>query len=79
MIDFRAVQGGEFMDGSPVMSGVLRVCRKCGAEIFADAEEGLCTACLLETGLDLLACPSVAAGDDRGSVENVEASAAPHT
>jgi TolB-like protein/Tfp pilus assembly protein PilF len=87
MIDFRAVQGGEFMDGSPVMSGVLRVCRKCGAEIFADASEGLCTACLLETGLDLLA-PSPAAdplakdfgaGDDCGSVENVEASAAPHT
>jgi serine/threonine protein kinase/tetratricopeptide (TPR) repeat protein len=82
MVEFRAVQGGEFTDGSPVMSGVLRVCRKCGAEIFADAEEGLCTACLLETGLDLLACPSVAAGDDRGSVENVEgsdANAAPHT
>src|SRR4029450_12540132 len=63
MIEFRAVQGGEFIDGSPVMSGVLRVCRKCGAESFADASEGLCTACLLETGLDLLAPPPVAAGD----------------
>src|SRR5262245_5707565 len=37
------------------MSSVLRVCRKCGAEVFADAPEGLCTACLFETGLHLLA------------------------
>src|SRR5713226_8903477 len=81
MIEFRAVQDGERMDDSPVMSSVLRVCRKCGAEIFADAPEGLCTACLFETGLGLLAHPSVAVGDDCGSVENVESSdanAAPH-
>src|SRR6266513_2390090 len=80
MIEFRAVQDGELTDNSPAMSSVLRVCRKCGAEIFADAPEGLCTACLFETGLDLLARPSVAAGD-RGSVENTEtsdANAAPH-
>src|SRR5438874_1586124 len=80
MIEFRAVQDGELMDNSPAMSSVLRVCRKCGAEIFADAPEGLCTACLFETGLDLLARPSVAAGE-RGSVENTEtsdANAAPH-
>ncbi|HEY6152168.1 MAG TPA: protein kinase, partial [Candidatus Udaeobacter sp.] len=36
------------------MSSAPRVCRKCGAEIFADAPEGLCTACLFETGLSLL-------------------------
>ena len=91
MIEFRAVQDGELMDNSPVMSSVLRVCRKCGAEIFADAPEGLCTACLFETGLDLLTRPSVAAGDsssvasakadDCAPVENVEtsdANAAPH-
>src|SRR5947199_4034186 len=80
MIEFRAVQDGERMDDSPAMSSVLRVCRKCGAEIFADEPEGLCTACLFETGLDLLARPSVAAGE-RGSVENTEtsdANAAPH-
>ena len=40
---------------SPIMSSTSRVCRKCGAEIFADAPEGLCTACLFETGLKLLA------------------------
>src|SRR4030095_1073559 len=33
------------------MKFVSRVCSKCGAEIFADAAEGLCTACLLEIGL----------------------------
>src|SRR5437867_949796 len=80
MVKFRAVQGGERMGDSPLMSSVLRVCRKCGAEIFADAPEGLCTVCLFETGLGLIARPSVAAGD-RGSVENTEtsdATAAPH-
>src|SRR2546421_3568104 len=71
MIEFRAVQDGERVDDSPAMSGVLRVCRKCGAEIFADTAEGLCTACLFKTGLDLLAQPSVADGD--GSNENVAA------
>jgi serine/threonine protein kinase/tetratricopeptide (TPR) repeat protein len=73
MREFRAVQEGERTDDPPVMSSVLRVCRKCGAQIFADAPEGLCTACLFETGL---------AGDDSDSVgENVEstdASAAAH-
>src|SRR6266446_4639176 len=91
MIELRAVQDGERMNDSPLMSNVLRVCRKCGAEIFADAPEGLCTACLFETGLGLLARPSVTAGessavalakaDDCGSVENIQtsdANAAPH-
>jgi TolB-like protein/Tfp pilus assembly protein PilF/predicted Ser/Thr protein kinase len=32
---------------------VPNVCPKCDAEIFVDAAEGLCTACLLETGLGL--------------------------
>src|SRR5438034_647014 len=91
MIEFRAVQDGERVDDSPVMTGVLRVCRKCGTEIFADAPEGLCTACLFETGLDLLTQHSVIPGDsfaeasakadDCGSVENIgmnDANAAPH-
>ena len=51
---------------SPIMSSAPRVCRKCGAEIFADAPEGLCTACLFETGLNLLAHESVAGVDDPG-------------
>src|SRR6266436_6598444 len=71
MIEFRAVQDGERIDDSPVMSSVLRVCRKCGAEIFADTPEGLCTACLFETGLNLLASAPVAADDENGSAEDV--------
>jgi serine/threonine protein kinase/tetratricopeptide (TPR) repeat protein len=40
---------------SALVRTVLRVCRKCGAEVFADAPEGLCTACLFEEGLNQLA------------------------
>jgi len=46
------------------MSSAPRVCRKCRAEIFADAPEGLCTACLFETGLNLFAHESVAGVGD---------------
>ena len=53
----------------PIMSSAPRVCRKCGAEIFADAPEGLCTACLFETGLNLLANESVAGVVDPGRHE----------
>ena len=35
------------------MKFASKVCPKCAAEIFSDAAEGLCTACLLETGLGL--------------------------
>jgi serine/threonine protein kinase/Tfp pilus assembly protein PilF len=45
---------------------VTRVCSKCGWEIPADAPEGGCPGCLLESGLRLLEQESVAAGDDRG-------------
>src|SRR5262245_50182659 len=37
------------------MASVIRVCRKCGADIFSDAPEGLCTGCVLETALDAVA------------------------
>src|SRR5216117_3746992 len=60
MTEFRAVHDGERARDSPEMSSVPRVCPKCRAEIFADAPEGLCTACLFETGLDLFADASVA-------------------
>jgi serine/threonine protein kinase/TolB-like protein/Flp pilus assembly protein TadD len=63
MPKIHAVHEGERVSDSPIMSSAPRVCRKCGAEIFADAPEGLCTACLFETGLSLLANVSVARGD----------------
>src|SRR5438046_639647 len=47
------------------MTSVLRICAKCGAEIPADAPEGGCPGCLLETGLSLLADePVVPSGRD---------------
>src|SRR6266550_6313235 len=73
MAEFRAVHDGARVGDSPIMSSAPRVCRKCGAEILADAPEGLCTACLFETGLDLLTNASVAAGDDSGCSENIKA------
>src|SRR5215472_8155806 len=66
MPEIRAVHDVEHASGSPIMSSAPRVCRKCGAEIFADAPEGLCTACLFETGLCLLADGPVAGADDPG-------------
>src|SRR6478736_10069196 len=66
MPEIRAVHDGERARDSPIMSSAPRVCRKCGAEIFADAPEGLCTACLCETGLNLLTGNSVAGVDDPG-------------
>jgi serine/threonine protein kinase/Flp pilus assembly protein TadD len=74
MPEIRAVHDEERASDSPIMSSTPRVCRKCGAEIPADAPEGLCTACLFETGLNLFANPSVAAGDDCGGSEIVTAS-----
>ena len=58
------------------MIRVIRICRKCGAKIFSNAPEGLCTGCVLETALGIPGNASVAAGDDGGSAENFEASAA---
>jgi serine/threonine protein kinase/tetratricopeptide (TPR) repeat protein len=56
MTEFGAVHDGARAGDSPIMSSSApRVCRKCGAEIAADAPEGLCTACLFETGLNFLA------------------------
>jgi TolB-like protein/predicted Ser/Thr protein kinase len=66
MTKFSAVHDGERTGDSRVMTSAPRICRKCAAEIFADAPEGLCTACLFETGLDLLAHESVAGVDGPG-------------
>jgi serine/threonine protein kinase len=66
MTEFGAVHDGERGSDSPMMTSAPKVCRKCGAEIFADAPEGLCTACLFETGLDLLTDNPVAGVDDLG-------------
>src|SRR5262249_24425505 len=36
------------------MTNASRVCAECGATVFADAPEGVCSACLFRTGLALL-------------------------
>jgi TolB-like protein/cytochrome c-type biogenesis protein CcmH/NrfG len=57
------------------MTSALRLCPKCGSEIPADAPEGGCPGCLLETGLGLLqGAPVVAGGNDgdaSGSAEGL--------
>lgn len=60
MPEIRAVHGGQRASHFSIMSSAPSSCRKCGAEILADAPEGLCTACLFETGLDLFTADPVA-------------------
>src|SRR6266436_4456007 len=72
MTEFGAVPDGERGRDSPIMTSVPKICVKCGAEIFADAPEGLCTACLFETGLHLLA-------DNHREVDCEGGSASPKT
>ncbi len=75
MPEFGAVHDGERGRDSHIMTSAPRLCRKCRAEILADAPEGLCTACLFETGLDLFADESVAGVADPG----LDVTPSPHT
>jgi hypothetical protein len=54
------------------MASVTRVCRKCGAKIFSDAPEGLCTGCVLETALGTFPEETVAGVGDPGRVDKGE-------
>ena len=74
MTEFRAVQDGERVRDSHAMSSVLRVCRKCEVKILSDAPEGLCTACLFETGLGLLSEMPESEGDDSSRDDDTPAS-----
>ena len=49
--NFTQYKKGECASDSPAMIRVIRICRKCGAKIFSDAPEGLCTGCVLKTAL----------------------------
>ena len=53
---------------TPTMLRVIRICRKCGAKIFSDAPEGLCTRCVLKTALAMPPAASVAGVDDPGGM-----------
>jgi serine/threonine protein kinase/tetratricopeptide (TPR) repeat protein len=71
------VQKGACTNDS-TMIRVIRICRKCGAKIFADAPEGLCAACVLKIALGHFPQAPVAAGDDGDSAENPNTDAALH-
>src|SRR6266446_6430389 len=74
------VQDGGVRNGASVMIRVIRICRNCGAKIFSDAPEGLCTGCVLEAAIggagDSSAVASAKA-DDRDSAKKDNANAAP--
>jgi TolB-like protein/Tfp pilus assembly protein PilF/tRNA A-37 threonylcarbamoyl transferase component Bud32 len=55
------------------MIKVIRICRKCGAKIFSDAPEGLCTGCVLEAAIVASENPDAnAAPDDKKAARVVE-------
>src|SRR5439155_9255766 len=56
-----------------LMTTLSKVCVKCGAKIFADAPQEFCSACLLETGLGMLAGEPVAGVGDPGRRDGVPA------
>ena len=45
------------------MIRVIRICPNCGAKIFSDAPEGLCTGCVLEAALGISSEAVVAVAD----------------
>src|SRR5262245_1203048 len=51
------------------MIRVIRICRKCGAKVFSNAPEGLCTGCVLEAAIG-------ATPDDSSSARDVEVTGA---
>src|SRR5256884_4545246 len=64
------------------MISATRLCPKCGSEIPADAPEGGCPGCPLESGPALVPDAAVAAGHHGSSDENVQTNdtnAAPHS
>src|SRR6266446_1877821 len=48
------------------MIRVIRICRKCGAKIFPNAPEGLCTGCVLEAAIGIFSEAPVAGVVDPG-------------
>src|SRR2546421_3904516 len=84
------VQDGRVRNDAPVMIRIIRICRNCGAKVFSDAPEGLCTGCVLEAaiggaGESYAVAPGTpkrceggsAKADDRDSAKKDNANAAP--
>src|SRR5437588_7461591 len=73
------VEDGGVRNDAPVMIRVIRICRNCGAKVFSDAPEGLCTGCVLEAAIGSDRDPSAVASakaDDRDSAKEDNANAA---
>src|SRR6266853_492967 len=51
MKEFPAVQAGTINRPETRMTTAKRVCAECGATVFADAPQGVCSVCLFRTGL----------------------------
>src|SRR5947199_4621078 len=51
MKEFPAVQVGTINRPENKMTTAKRVCAECGGTVFADAPQGVCSACLFRTGL----------------------------
>src|SRR5436309_13964606 len=51
MKEFPAVQAGTINRLENRMTTAKRVCAQCGATVFADAPQGVCSACVCRTGL----------------------------
>ena len=69
MTEIYKVQQGECAGDFPTVIRVIRICRNCGAKIFSDAPQGLCTGCVLEAALGMPSGESVAGGADPGSAK----------
>src|SRR5947207_6569799 len=69
MAEIYQVQHGECAGDVPTMIRVIRICRNCGAKIFSDAPEGLCTGCVLEAAIGV-SPDAVAWGGDPGHADN---------
>src|SRR5437588_7391946 len=63
------VEDGVVRRDAPVMIRVIRICRNCGAKVFSDAPEGLCTGCVLEAAIGV-SPDAVAGGGDPGHADN---------
>ena len=63
MAEIYKVQQRERAGDVPVMIRVIRICRNCGAKIFSDAPEGLCTGCVLEAAVGVFPDAVAGAGD----------------
>src|SRR5207244_6892208 len=73
------VQDGGAHSDAPIMIRVIRICRNCGAKIFSDAPEGLCTGCVLEAAIGDAGDSSPVASakaDDRDSAKKANANVA---